>query len=69
MKYELDLFGVIVPSLLLWSVVAYVLARSVSKLVGRIGLYRHLWHPALFDFAIYVCLVTGLVFACTEFFS
>ena len=27
MKYELDLFGVIVPSLLLWSVVAYVLAR------------------------------------------
>ena len=24
MKYELDLFGVIVPSLLLWSVLAYV---------------------------------------------
>ena len=32
MKYELDLFGVIVPSLLLWSVLAYVLARIVSKL-------------------------------------
>ena len=69
MKYELDLFGVIVPSLLLWSVVAYVLARSVSKLVGRIGLYRHLWHPALFDFALYVSLVASLVFASKEFFS
>ena len=69
MKYELDLFGVIVPSLLLWSVVAYVLARSVSRLMGRVGLYHHVWHPALFDFALYVCLVTSLVYASKEFFS
>jgi hypothetical protein len=69
MKYELDLFGVIVPSLLLWSVVAYVLARSASRLMGRVGLYRHVWHPALFDFALYVCLVTSLVYASKEFFS
>ena len=69
MKYELDLFGVIVPSLLLWSVVAYVLARIVSKVITRAGLYRHVWHPALFDFAFYVCLVTSLVFASKEFLS
>jgi Protein of unknown function (DUF1656) len=69
MKYELDLFGVIVPSLLLWSVVAYVLARSASRLMGRVGLYRHVWHPALFDFALYVCLVTSLVYASKELFS
>jgi hypothetical protein len=69
MKYELDLFGVLVPSLLFWSVVAYVLARLVSKLIARVGLYRWVWHPALFDFALFVCLVTGLIFASTEFFS
>jgi len=69
MKYELDLFGVIVPSLLLWSVVAYVLARTVSRLMGRIDLYRHVWHPTLFDFALYVCIVTSLVLASKEFFS
>lgn len=69
MTYELDLFGVQVPSLLLWSVVAYVLARGVSRVMGRIGLYRHVWHPALFDFAAYVCIVTGLVFASKEFFT
>jgi Protein of unknown function (DUF1656) len=69
MRYELDLFGVLVPSLLLWSVVAYVLARIVSRLIARAGLYRRIWHPALFDFALYVCLVTGLVFASREFFS
>jgi Protein of unknown function (DUF1656) len=69
MTYELDLFGVLVPSLMLWSVVAYVLARVASKLVTRAGLYRHVWHPALFDFAMYVCIVTSLVFASKEFFS
>lgn len=69
MKYQLDLFGVIVPSLLLWGVLAWVLARIVSKFIARAGLYRHVWHAALFDFAIYVCVVTSLVFASKEFFS
>jgi hypothetical protein len=69
MKYQLDLFGVIVPSLLLWSVIAYALARLVSKLMARAGLYREIWHPALFDFALYVSLVATLVFTSKEFFS
>jgi len=69
MRYELDLFGVLVPSLLLWSVLAFVLARIISRLIARAGLYRRIWHPALFDFALYVCLVAGLVFASKEFFS
>ena len=69
MKYQLDLFGVIVPSLVLWSVVAYLLARIVSRLMARAGLYRWIWHPALFDFALFICLVTGLVFISKELFS
>ena len=69
MKYELDLFGVIVPSLLLWSVLAYVLLRIASELIARAGLYRRIWHPALFDFALYICLVASLVFASKESFS
>jgi hypothetical protein len=69
MKYDLDLFGVIVPTLLLWSVVAYVLARMLSKLIARAGLYRHVWHPALFDFALFVSLIASLVFISKEFVS
>jgi len=69
MRYELDLFGVLVPSLLLWSVLAFVLARIISRLIARAGLYRRIWHPALFDFALYICLVASLVFASKEFFS
>ena len=69
MKYDLDLFGVIVPSLLLWSVLAYVLARVISEVLAWAGLYRHVWHPALFDFALFICLVTSLVLASREFMS
>ena len=69
MKYQLDLFGVIVPSLLLWVVVAYALARVVSNLIARAGLYRHVWHAALFDFALYVCLFASLVFVSKEVLS
>jgi hypothetical protein len=69
MKYQLDLFGVIVPSLLLWAVVAYVLARIASSLIARAGLYRQLWHGALFDFALYVCLFASLVFVSKEVLS
>ena len=69
MRYELDLFGVLVPSLLLWSMIAFVLARIISRLIARAGLYRRIWHPALFDFALYICLVASLVFASKEFFS
>jgi Protein of unknown function (DUF1656) len=69
MTYELDLFGVLVPSLLLWSVIAFVLARIASKLIARAGLYRRIWHPALFDFSLFICLAAGLVFASKEFLS
>lgn len=69
MRYELDLFGVLVPSLVLWSVIAFALARIISKLIAWAGLYRKIWHPALFDFGFYVCLVASLVFASKEFFS
>jgi hypothetical protein len=69
MKYQLDLFGVIVPSLLLWAIVAYALARIVSRLIARAGLYRHVWHGVLFDFALYVCLFASMVFASKEFLT
>jgi hypothetical protein len=69
MTYEVDLFGVLVPSLLLWSVIAFVLARIASKLIARAGLYRRIWHPALFDFSLFICLVVSLVFASKELLS
>jgi hypothetical protein len=41
----------------------------MSKVIARTGLYRHVWHRALFDFALYVCLVASLVFVSKELLS
>ena len=61
MTYELDLFGVMVPSLMLWVILAYGLAIVLRTIFDRVGLYGVVWHRSLFDFALYVCLLGGLV--------
>jgi hypothetical protein len=62
MRYEIDLFGVLVPALLLWLVAAYLLGALLRLLLERSGLYRFVWHRALFDFALYVCLLGAVVY-------
>jgi uncharacterized protein DUF1656 len=69
MRYELDIAGVLVPSLLLWLVVAYVLSALLSAQVRRLGLYRLVWHRALFDFAVFVCLLGGVVYLSSEYLT
>jgi len=66
MRYELDIYGVLVPALLLWLIVAYALCAGVSRIMHRFGLYRLVWHRALFNFALYVCLL-GIVVYLSEF--
>jgi hypothetical protein len=67
MRYEFDIYGVLVPALLLWLIAAYALSALVRKFFQRFGLYRLVWHRALFDFAIFVCLLGGVVYLSSEF--
>jgi hypothetical protein len=60
MSPDLDLFGVFVPSLLVWITLAYFLNRITRFGLYKSGAYRFVWHPRLFDFAIYLILL-GLV--------
>lgn len=69
MRYDLDIAGVLLPSLLLWIIVAYVLSALLRPVLQRIGLHRLVWHPALFDLAVYVCLLGGVVYLSSEFLS
>jgi hypothetical protein len=62
MKYDIDLFGVLMPSLLLWLAIAYALGALLRPLLERTGFYRFVWHRALFNLALYVCLVGGVVY-------
>ncbi len=69
MRYEVDLFGILVPALLIWIVVSYVIGAMLRRLLDRAGFYRFVWHPALFDLALYVCLLGGVVFLSSELLS
>ena len=68
MRYQIDIYGVLVPALLLWLIVAYALSAVLRRLLQRIGFYRLVWHRALFDFALFVCLLGGVVYL-SEFLS
>jgi len=59
MRYVIDIYGVLVPALLLWIIIAYFLSAILRRLMQRFDLYRLVWHRALFDFAIFVCLLGG----------
>jgi len=62
MRYEIDLFGVLLPSLMLWLVITYAIGALLRPLIELSGLYRYVWHRALFDLALYVCLLGGVVY-------
>lgn len=60
MTGELDLYGVFVPSLAAWMLIAFALSLLVRRVLARTGFYRMVWHRPLFDLALYVVLL-GLV--------
>ncbi|MEH2513217.1 hypothetical protein V1291_004571 [Nitrobacteraceae bacterium AZCC 1564] len=62
MRYDIDLMGVQIPALLLWLLVTYALGIVLRRLAERAGIYRFVWHRALFDLALYVCLLGGVVY-------
>jgi hypothetical protein len=62
MRYEFDLCGLLVPALLVWLAVTYAIGALLRPLLERSGLYRFVWHRALFDLALYVCLLGGVVY-------
>ncbi len=57
---EIDIFGVLLPPLLVWVGVALVISAGLRWVLGKLGAYRYVWHRPLFDLALLVIL-TGLV--------
>jgi protein AaeX len=57
---EVDLFGIYVAPaapILVIAALAFVLLRRATE---GLGVLRRIWHPALFEFAVYVILASGL---------
>jgi protein AaeX len=58
---DIDLFGVYVAPISVMMVAAWFVTIALRRVAARFGLLRHVWHPALFVFAIYVIVLSSIV--------
>jgi hypothetical protein len=63
---ELNLFGVYVAPISVMMVVAWLATITLRRVFVRFDLMRYVWHPALFVFAVYMILLSSIVFLITE---
>ena len=67
MIVDLDVFGVYLPGLLVLAAAALVLVHLMHRGIARAGLYRLVWHPALFDVCLFIIFLGGLTALCARF--
>ena len=58
---EVNILGVYIAPISVMIVAAWLLMIPVRWATARAGLLRHVWHPALFDFAIYMIVLSSIV--------
>jgi protein AaeX len=63
---EINLFGIYVAPITLIMAVAWVVYLIVRRAGDRFGLTQRVWHPALFELALYVMIVSGIVVMITR---
>ena len=63
---EFDIYGVLIPALLVWLVVAYVVYVAARTALNAASAYRFIWHRPLFDTALYVVLLGAIVLIATK---
>ena len=57
---DIDLFGVYVAPMSLMMIAAWLVTIALRQVADRFGLLRHVWHPALFVFAVFMIVVSSI---------
>jgi hypothetical protein len=60
--HEIALFGVYVAPISMMMVAAFLILIALRRVANRFGLLRFAWHPALFEFAVYIIALSSIVF-------
>ena len=58
---EINLFGVYVAPISLMLIAAWMVTIGLRRVAARFGLLRHVWHPALFIFGVYMIVLSAIV--------
>jgi protein AaeX len=59
--FEIDLLGVYVAPMSLLMVAAWFVTVALRRVAARFHLLNHVWHPALFVFAVYMIVLSSIV--------
>jgi hypothetical protein len=57
---EIDIYGVFVPILLVWGLIALLLTAVLRRVLARIGFYRLVWHRPLVDLSLLVIVMAAV---------
>ena len=63
---EIDLFGVYVAPISVIMVAAWLVFIALRRVASRFRLLKHVWHPALVEFATYVIVLSLMILALAE---
>lgn len=58
---EINLFGVYVAPISVMLVAAWLVTIVLRRVGDRFGVLRHVWHPALFVFAVFLIVLSSIV--------
>ncbi len=64
---EIDVGGVLLSSVLVTALIALAIAFVARSVLSFVGAYRLVWHPALFDTALFVVIWTAVAVAPSPF--
>jgi protein AaeX len=63
---DINVFGVYVAPISIMVIEAWLITMVLRRVAGRWDLLRHVWHPALFVFAVYIIVLSSLILTTTE---
>jgi hypothetical protein len=59
---EVSLYGLLLPPLLLLALAALLVTRVLKLMLARTAFYSAVWHPALFDFSLFILVLGALTY-------
>ena len=58
---EINLFGVYVAPISVMLLAAWFVTAGLRRIASHYGWLRHVWHPALLVFAVYMMVLSSIV--------
>jgi hypothetical protein len=57
---EIDVYGVFVPILLVWGLIALAITAVLRHVLSYIGFYRLVWHRQLVDLSLFILIMAAV---------